>query len=123
MLAAARAAAPAPVAVAAAPAPPARAAGADWEPDIGESEIADYAISRAVWSAFQFRGVLGTHTHAHQGGTVLPVFQFYDPAFEQNLDHPEYRHGRDSWARPRASGGPGRGVPFPAPRPTTSAGR
>jgi len=71
------------------------AAGSDWEPDIGASEISDFVISRAAWSAFQFRGVLGTHTHTHSGGLILPIFQFYDPAFEQSIDNPDYRFGRD----------------------------
>ena len=39
--------------------------------------------------------MLGTHTHTHSGGLILPIFQFYDPAFEQSIDNPDYRFGRD----------------------------
>ena len=58
---------------------PTPTAGSDWDPMRGESELDEFYLSRAVASAFQFRGVLGTHSHDHPGGTqVLPVFHLLD---------------------------------------------
>jgi len=64
----------------AAPAPSnSKVAGAVWDPMRGESELDDRYLSRAVSSAFQFRGVLGTYSHDHPAGTqVLPVFHLLD---------------------------------------------
>jgi hypothetical protein len=46
---------------------------------MGEEETADYAVTRAVRTHLQFRGVLGTYDHAHPAGAaVLPVWQTFD---------------------------------------------
>jgi hypothetical protein len=46
---------------------------------MGEEENADYAITRAVRTHFQFRGVFGTYDHAQpQGAVVLPVWKTID---------------------------------------------
>ncbi|MEM7306031.1 MAG: hypothetical protein AAF682_05140 [Planctomycetota bacterium] len=53
--------------------------GSFWHYRIGEEEDADYLVTRAVRSYFQFRGVFGTYPHAHNAGTVvLPTFQTPD---------------------------------------------
>jgi len=69
--------APAPKAPASPPARHTSQGGSSiWYQDMGEREDDDYFVSRSVNSYFQFRGVLGTHSHAHPAGTlVLPVFQ------------------------------------------------
>ncbi len=70
---------PAPPSNPAPPSPPMRALGAVWDPLRGESELDDFPLSRAVASVFQFRGVLGTHSHDHAQGTqILPVFHLFD---------------------------------------------
>ncbi|MFT7484295.1 MAG: hypothetical protein ACI9F9_000135 [Candidatus Paceibacteria bacterium] len=76
--------------------------GSQWESKLGEMEDEDFVISRSVREAFQFRGVLGTFSHAHATGTpVLPVFRAsdsglnagrpgrFDPVFlvEANFNH------------------------------------
>jgi uncharacterized membrane protein YgcG len=48
--------------------------GSLWRSDLGVDELADEPYARALWSHFQFRGVLGTYPHAHPPQTlVLPV--------------------------------------------------
>lgn len=60
-------------------APPADAV---WDYRWGQAEDNDLFVTRALSSAFQFRGVLGTSSHTHPSGTVInPVFQIDD----QNL--------------------------------------
>ncbi|MDA1264595.1 MAG: hypothetical protein O2816_05905, partial [Planctomycetota bacterium] len=60
-----------------APQPTPKAYGTVWDPYLGESELAQYPLSRAIWSVYQFRGVLGTHSHAQTGGAlVTPVVRF-----------------------------------------------
>lgn len=50
--------------------------GSYWDYTLGQAEDQDYAVSRAVNSQLQFRGVLGTFQHAHSSGIlVLPVFR------------------------------------------------
>jgi hypothetical protein len=50
--------------------------GGAWEPWLGEHEYADFPLTHAAADAFHFRGVLGTHSHAHAAGTlVLPVWR------------------------------------------------
>ncbi len=50
-----------------------------WDYVIGQREDEQLLVTRSVRSAFQFRGVLGTHSHAHPAGTnVLPVFKVQD---------------------------------------------
>lgn len=50
--------------------------GSDWLPYLGEPEDSDYPLTRAAREALQFRGVLGTYSHAHAPGTtVLPVWR------------------------------------------------
>lgn len=57
--------------------------GALWDPIRGEDLLDEYPISRAVWSQFQFRGVLGTFPSAHPAGSlVLPVFRVLDNGIE-----------------------------------------
>lgn len=47
-----------------------------WNPEIGVPEDDDFAYTRAVSDALQFRGVLGTHPHAHDAGIdVVPVWR------------------------------------------------
>ncbi len=47
-----------------------------WNYHMGEPEDENFVITRAVGSQFQFRGVLGTYSHAHQAGPmVLPTFR------------------------------------------------
>ena len=51
-------------------------AGSFWEPSLGVSEMDGWPLAQAVDSVLQFRGVFGTHSHAHAAGlAVLPVFQ------------------------------------------------
>lgn len=53
--------------------------GPDWRPAMGESELDELPLSRAVASRFRFRGVLETFTHSHSAGTlVLPTFEVLD---------------------------------------------
>jgi hypothetical protein len=60
-----------------------QSAGSDWDPLRGESELDELYLTRAVSSTFQFRGVLGTHSHDHPAGTqVLPVFHLLDRGVE-----------------------------------------
>jgi hypothetical protein len=61
-------------------APPAgRAIGVNWEPWLGEDELEELPLTRAVAQRFHFRGVLGTHTHDQPAGAlVTPVFQLSD---------------------------------------------
>ncbi len=52
-----------------------------WHYAIGvpEVEVESYPVTRAVASQFQFRGVLGSYSHAHDEGTpVLPVWKTPD---------------------------------------------
>lgn len=56
-------------------------AGPYWQPDAGLPTDDLYPLTRAARTAFQFRGVLGTHSHPHSAGTpVLPVFALADSA-------------------------------------------
>ncbi len=49
-----------------------------WSPLLGVNENADFPISAAAESKFQFRGVFGTYSHAHVAGTtIVPVFSTY----------------------------------------------
>ncbi len=67
------------------PTPPAPApafaqsyAPTQWDPRIGENEntAADFPMTRAVETWFQFRGVFGTWSHTHPAGTLVhPVFE------------------------------------------------
>ncbi len=57
---------------------PAQGGGNYWHDALGEPEVEveDYPITRAIASAFQFRGVFGTYSHSHPAGTpVLPTFK------------------------------------------------
>lgn len=66
-----------------APLPP----GPYWQPTMGEDELDELILTRALSDAFQFRGVLDTFSHAHPGGTeVLPVFDVGDVR-NQSTDH------------------------------------
>ncbi len=52
-----------------------------WNYSIGQAEVetTTYPVTRAVSSQFQFRGVMGTYSHAHGAGTsVLPVWKTLD---------------------------------------------
>jgi hypothetical protein len=52
-----------------------------WHYAIGEVEVEveAYPVLRAVSSQFQFRGVMGSYSHAHNAGTsVLPVWKVID---------------------------------------------
>ncbi|MDF1797916.1 MAG: hypothetical protein P1V81_01965 [Planctomycetota bacterium] len=66
--------------VAAAPAATQPAAiGPYWDETMGFEEYGDWALSAAVQSQFQFRGVMGTYHHKHSQGTpVMPVFRVRD---------------------------------------------
>jgi hypothetical protein len=47
-----------------------------WNPEIGTAEDEDFAYTRALSDSFQFRGVMGTHAHAHDAGiSVTPVIR------------------------------------------------
>lgn len=62
----------------AAPAPQTATPTGAWDPRIGKNENTTdtWAISRAVETTFQFRGVFGTYSHKHTNGAViLPVFR------------------------------------------------
>ena len=61
------------------PLSPPAALGTVWDPMLGVSDLDDLPLTRAAASAFQFRGVLGTHSQTHPAGTpVLPVFHLPD---------------------------------------------
>jgi hypothetical protein len=61
------------------PAPSAVQDTAYWNPEIGTAEDENFAYTRAISDSFQFRGVLGTHAHAHDAGiNVTPVFRTRD---------------------------------------------
>ena len=54
-----------------------------WQPQVGAAESPEVTdneiVSRAARTWFNFRGVLGTYSHAHPGGTVVtPVFRVFD---------------------------------------------
>jgi hypothetical protein len=50
-----------------------------WQSELGTDELTDLPLTRALSQAFQFRGVLGTYSHAHPDGTeVLPVWRVAD---------------------------------------------
>jgi hypothetical protein len=50
-----------------------------WQPELGTDELLDLPFTRSLSQAFQFRGVLGTHSHDHPDGTiVLPVWRVAD---------------------------------------------
>ncbi len=60
---------------------PARAQGGSntWYYALGEAEDKELLVTLATRQAFQFRGVLGTFSHAHPAGAnVLPVFKVQD---------------------------------------------
>lgn len=49
-----------------------------WSGDLGFAEDDDFPLTRAVRSELNFRGVMGTSSHAHPVGTeVLPVFRIW----------------------------------------------
>lgn len=67
-------------------APAAPLVGAFWEPVIGVEEYDQWPLSHAVQSQLQFRGVMGTFTHAQPAGTqVLPVIRVADGDLEGGL--------------------------------------
>jgi type II secretory pathway pseudopilin PulG len=62
------------------PAPQASSSSASplWSPSLGtyETNWDTYALTKAVWSALQFRGVMGTVPHPHAAGTsIVPAFR------------------------------------------------
>jgi len=60
----------------AAPAPASQANPSEWLPVVGVDEDVDAPVTRTARTALQFRGVLGTYSHAHQRDTkVLPVWR------------------------------------------------
>jgi hypothetical protein len=60
------------------------ASAALWQPNLGVDELADEPYARALWSHFQFRGVLNTFPHQQPPGTpILPVVRL---AFPTGLD-------------------------------------
>ncbi len=70
---------------AAAPPPAQTYAQSQWDPRVGKNENpeADWPLTRAVETWFQFRGVFGTFSHVHPAGTpVLPVFYCRANAFD-----------------------------------------
>lgn len=94
-------------ALAAAPnAPPPSAApaqsqggGVYWQSIWGAAEDLNWPVTLAARTAFQFRGVFGTHTHVHPVGTpLLPVWRTPDAGMNsQNVNGmiiPEYTNGR-----------------------------
>ena len=57
--------------------------GPYWQPTLGEDELDELILTRALSDALQFRGVLDTFSHAHPSGTeVLPVFDVGDRRLE-----------------------------------------
>ena len=66
-------------ALASATPPPAGSIGSDWDPVLGESDLDELPLSRAIWSVLQFRGVLGTFPHPQpEGVAVVPVLELFD---------------------------------------------
>ena len=60
--------------------------GAIWHERIGEPEDEDFLMTRAVASAFQHRGVMGTFSHDHAAGTLaLPTFRVNDISADYGL--------------------------------------
>lgn len=52
--------------------------GWQWHADLGRSELDAWPLARAVSEALRFRGVHGTHSHAHPAGTaLLPVVRAF----------------------------------------------
>ena len=59
--------------------PPPVVVGSYWDHEIGTEEDVQYALSRAVATQFQFRGVMGTFSHDQPPNTlILPVFRTKD---------------------------------------------
>ncbi len=55
-----------------------------WQSDLGKPADQGFPLTHAVRTAFGFRGVLGTHSHAHPLGTVvLPVFRTFGRKFDR----------------------------------------
>jgi len=53
--------------------------GPNWSPIIGENDLDQFPLSRAVAMALRFRGVFGTAVQEHPAGTpLLPVFRSRD---------------------------------------------
>jgi len=71
--------APTPTPAASAPLATAQGASANWQAIWGVEEDLNWPVTRAARTAFQFRGVFGTHTHIHAVNTpVLPVWRVRD---------------------------------------------
>lgn len=73
--------------------------GIYWQSIWGVVEDLNWPVTLAARTAFQFRGVFGTHTHTHPIGTpVLPVWRTPDSGMNsQNVNGviiPEYTNGR-----------------------------
>jgi len=62
---------------------PTQTGGSYWEPFLGVADDSSMAITRAVRSVLQHRGVMGTEPQAHSAGTtIVPVFLVnYDEGF------------------------------------------
>ncbi len=75
----------APPPAAALPSAAAQAGGPYWQPGIGEIQDDTYLVTVAARTHLQFRGVLGTYSHAHGTGdtAVLPVWRVNDDGLEQ----------------------------------------
>jgi hypothetical protein len=94
---------------------------ANWQAIWGVADDDSWPVTRAARSAFQFRGVFGTFTHAHPTGTpLLPVWRVPDHGASLNnnsgITIPEYFNGRSL-----NSGIPGRFDSVFAMEPQTGA--
>jgi len=88
-----------PTTAAAASVPQSQAGSPNWQAYWGVAEDSNWPVTRAARSAFQFRGVFGTHTHTHTNGTsILPVWRVPDAGMNigtnTNTVIPEYDNGR-----------------------------
>ncbi len=73
---------------AAAPSPQGSNAGV-WFPTLGVEEDLQWPLTRAVRTAFQFRGVLGTASHSHPANTlILPVFRVWSNQYNPDNANP-----------------------------------
>jgi hypothetical protein len=72
-------------AAAAAPMQQSGVGGAYWIETLGAQETSEGPLSRAISSALQFRGVMGTYSHAHPASTpLLPVIRVHRRAVNAN---------------------------------------
>jgi Tfp pilus assembly protein PilX len=70
-----------------------------WQAFWGVAEDDAWPVTRAARTAFQFRGVFGTHTHTHPLATpLLPIWRVPDAGLSTNNNSgvviPEYANGR-----------------------------